>query len=205
VILGTGFGGITDLKVGPDGFLYVVSIGAGAIYVIKPVPALGVAALPDGEVNLAYAGNLQITGGTPPYTVEVVRGALPAGLIPGEVITGLPTIARTSLFTLQVTDADQASTTKQFKIKVVKAVNITTNSLKTGKVNKPYNATVKANRGKKPFTWSHLGNLPAWATLDPATGKITGTPSGVETTDVTFQVMDALGATDEKPLTMTIN
>jgi len=205
VIFGAGFGGITDVKVGPNGFLYVVSIGDGAIYVIRPVPTFGVAALPDGEVNLAYTGNLQITGGTPPYTVEVIRGALPTGLIPGEVITGTPTIAMTALFTLQVTDADQASAIKKFKIKVVKAVNITTNSLKTGKVNKPYNVTLNANRGKKPFTWSHLGNLPAWATLNPATGKITGTPPGVETTDVTFQVMDALGATDEKPLTITIN
>jgi aldose sugar dehydrogenase len=32
IIFGTGFGGITDLKTGPDGFLYIVSIGDGAIY-----------------------------------------------------------------------------------------------------------------------------------------------------------------------------
>ena len=31
-IFGKGFGGITDLEVGPDGYLYVVSIGQGAIY-----------------------------------------------------------------------------------------------------------------------------------------------------------------------------
>ena len=31
-IFGEGFGGITDLEVGPDGYLYVVSIGQGAIY-----------------------------------------------------------------------------------------------------------------------------------------------------------------------------
>ena len=34
VILGTGFGGITDLKVGPDGLLYVLSLGLGKIFVI---------------------------------------------------------------------------------------------------------------------------------------------------------------------------
>jgi aldose sugar dehydrogenase len=34
-IFGTGFGGITDLKVGPDGLLYVVSF-SGRIYVISP-------------------------------------------------------------------------------------------------------------------------------------------------------------------------
>jgi glucose/arabinose dehydrogenase len=36
IIFGTGFGGITDLKTGPDGFLYIVSIGDGAIYRIMP-------------------------------------------------------------------------------------------------------------------------------------------------------------------------
>jgi glucose/arabinose dehydrogenase len=35
VILGTGFGGITDLKIGPDGLLYVLSFGLGRIFVIS--------------------------------------------------------------------------------------------------------------------------------------------------------------------------
>lgn len=34
VVFGTGFGGIADVKVGPDGRLYVVSLGNGAIYAI---------------------------------------------------------------------------------------------------------------------------------------------------------------------------
>jgi len=207
VIFGTGFAGITDVKVGPDGFLYVVSIGGGAIYVVRPGgPTFGVSSLANGEEGLAYDVDLGVVGGTPPYNVTVIKGQLPAGLnILGVDISGAPVAAGTSLFTLQVTDADQASTTRKFKIKVVKAVNITTNSLKTGKVNKPYNATLKANHGKKPFTWSHMGTLPAWAALNPATGKITGIPPGIETREVTFQVMDVLGATDEKSLTIIIN
>ncbi|HYX57272.1 MAG TPA: PQQ-dependent sugar dehydrogenase [Nitrososphaeraceae archaeon] len=36
-IFGNEFGSITDLEVGPDGYLYVVSIGLGAIYRIVPV------------------------------------------------------------------------------------------------------------------------------------------------------------------------
>jgi hypothetical protein len=31
-----GFGGISDIKVGPDGYLYVISMGEGAIYRIVP-------------------------------------------------------------------------------------------------------------------------------------------------------------------------
>ncbi len=36
IVFGTGFNGITDLEVGPDGFLYVVSIIDGIIYRILP-------------------------------------------------------------------------------------------------------------------------------------------------------------------------
>jgi glucose/arabinose dehydrogenase len=41
VLLGRGFGGITDLKVGPDGLLYVLSFGLGKIFVISGQPTLG--------------------------------------------------------------------------------------------------------------------------------------------------------------------
>jgi glucose/arabinose dehydrogenase len=37
IVFGEGFAGITDLEVGPDGNLYVVSIGLGSIYQISPV------------------------------------------------------------------------------------------------------------------------------------------------------------------------
>jgi aldose sugar dehydrogenase len=36
IIFGDRFGGITDLEIGPDGYLYVVSFGKGAIYRIVP-------------------------------------------------------------------------------------------------------------------------------------------------------------------------
>ena len=36
VIFGKGFGGITDVEVGHDGYLYVVSYGHGSIYRIIP-------------------------------------------------------------------------------------------------------------------------------------------------------------------------
>ena len=35
ITLGTGFGGITDLKVGPDGLLYVLSFGLGKVFVVS--------------------------------------------------------------------------------------------------------------------------------------------------------------------------
>jgi aldose sugar dehydrogenase len=52
IIFGQGFAGITDVEVGPDGYLYVVSIGQGKIFRIvsgapdSPPASLG---FPDGE------------------------------------------------------------------------------------------------------------------------------------------------------------
>jgi DNA-binding beta-propeller fold protein YncE len=39
IMFGSNFGGISDLVVGPDGYLYVVSLGRGTIYRIVPVTA----------------------------------------------------------------------------------------------------------------------------------------------------------------------
>ena len=36
IVFGEGFGGITDLEMGPDGYLYIVSIGQGKIFKIVP-------------------------------------------------------------------------------------------------------------------------------------------------------------------------
>jgi len=39
IIFGSNFGGISDMVVGPDGYLYVVSLGRGTIYRIVPIAA----------------------------------------------------------------------------------------------------------------------------------------------------------------------
>jgi glucose/arabinose dehydrogenase len=50
IIFAEDFGGITDLEVGPDGYLYVVSLGHGAIYRI--LPATDVVSTPDIEADV---------------------------------------------------------------------------------------------------------------------------------------------------------
>ena len=46
ITLGTGFGGITDIETGPDGFVYILTLdqnsdGAGSIYRIRSVDSQG--------------------------------------------------------------------------------------------------------------------------------------------------------------------
>ena len=37
VVFGTGFGGITDIKTGPDGYLYILSFAEGALFRVAPI------------------------------------------------------------------------------------------------------------------------------------------------------------------------
>ena len=66
------------------------------------------ASLPNGQVQTAYSATLQATGGTTPYTWSVSTGSLPPGLTltaASGAISGTPSTAGTSSFTIQVADS----------------------------------------------------------------------------------------------------
>lgn len=209
-IFATGFAGITDLKVGPDGFLYVVSIGDGKVYAIsrdttEPL-AFGSTGLAAGETGVPYSADLSVSGGVEPYTIEVTRGSLPAGLqIVSGIIIGTPTQRKGSNFTLRVTDQQGSSLTKRYNLPVVAAVMINNQNLPAGRAGRRYRAHLKPGAGKKPYVWSlTAGTLPAELSFDPGTASIAGTPLAATQTDLTFQVTDSLGGTTQRTLTLTI-
>lgn len=72
-------------------------------------------------MNTAYATTLAATGGTAPYTWTVSSGTLPswASLTASAgVITGTPTAAGTTSFTVKVTDSASDSATQALSITV---------------------------------------------------------------------------------------
>ena len=81
-----------------------------------------------GTATVLYSQTLAASGGTPPYTWSLVSGALPAGLSLSSsgVITGTPTGAGTSNFTVKVTDSTSASATQAFTLTVAQSPNFTT-------------------------------------------------------------------------------
>ena len=73
----------------------------------------------------------------------------------------------------------------------------------------PYDQTLTATGGITPYTWAdEFSELPSWATLNPSTGEITGTPDASGTTDFVAQVTDSSSPTpqsDMADLSITVN
>ena len=92
-----------------------------------PVLGLAPATLPNGTVGTAYSQTLTGSAGTAPYTFSVIAGVLPAGLTLSSVgtlglISGTPTIAGTSTFTIRIIDAAGCFLDRSFTMSVITAV-----------------------------------------------------------------------------------
>ena len=163
--------------------------------------------LPAGTVGSAYNQTLAATGGTTPYTWSIAAGSLPSGLSLSStgVISGTPTVAGTSSFTVQVKDKSRVIATKALSITTNPApLSITIFSLVDGSTNTSYSQTLAASGGVAPYTWSVTsGALPAGLTLSIA-GVISGTPTTVATSTFTVQAKDAVATTTSKSLSITI-
>jgi subtilisin family serine protease len=177
-----------------------------------PAPTVTTTSLPGGTVGTAYSETLQATGGTPPYSWSVTSGSLPDGLALNPTtgaVSGTPTSAGTSSFTVQVIDSASQSDTQDLSIEVVPAPvpppMITTASLPGGAVGQAYSQTLEAVDGTPPYTWSlDAGSLPAGLTLNASTGAITGTPTNGGASTFTIEVTDSALQTDTQDLSITV-
>lgn len=173
---------------------------AGGLAVASP------ATLPGATVGAPYSQTLLASGGTAPYTWLVTAGSLPAALslTSGGVISGTPTAAGASTFTVQVTDSAGLKASSQLTIVVAPALSITATSLPAGKVGTPYSQTLKATGGTPPYTFSlSAGSLPPGISI-AASGLLSGSPTSGGTYSFTILVTDSASATATEPLTLVI-
>jgi hypothetical protein len=152
--------------------------------------------LPNGTGNLGYSSTLNAQGGTAPFTWSIASGTLPAGLslnASSGAVTGTPTTAGTSTFTVKVTDSGSPAqtATQIFTVSISTGLTITTTSLASGTAGLQYTATLLAQSGTAPYTWSVTGVLPAGLTLNAATGTISGVPTATGTFSFIVKVVDS--------------
>ncbi len=166
------------------------------------------ATLPNPTVGQAYNQMLTATGGTGPSTFRVVLGNIKLGLTLSlnGLISGTPTQAGTSSFTIEATDANGCIGTRVYTV-TVNCPTVTVNplTLPNGIVGAAYNQTFTQTGGSGTPTWSlSAGSAPPGLTLSPTTGLLSGTPTGFGSFNFTVQVTDGNGCTGTRNYTLTI-
>ena len=163
--------------------------------------------LPGGAVGTSYAESLAASGGTPPYSWSITKGALPGGLSLSAAgsITGTLAAAGTFSFTVQVTDSVSTTVSRALSIVVTVGLAITTAAaLPNAQINTSYSQTLAVAGGKSPYTWALTGGaLPAGVTLSAA-GAVTGTPTAAGTFTFTATVTDSASATASRQFTLLV-
>ena len=160
---------------------------------VNHAPKITTTTLPNGIVGTAYNQTLAADG-TTPITWSVTSGSLPAGLsLNGNTITGTPTAASTSTFTVKAQNS-YGSDSKQLSIAIDSATTtpvtgVTLNKSTTELIvdqSETLTATVKPdNATNKNVTWS--SSAESVATVD-TNGKVTAVGAG--TADITVKTQD---------------
>ena len=170
---------------------------------INPALVITSTSVPNGSVGLAYVFALTAQNGTGPYAWSISSGTLPAGLnlnSSSGLISGTPNSANTYSFTVKLTDSGspvQTQTQTFSNVLISAGLTITTTSLPNSFVgNSGYSATLSAQNGQAPYTWSVSGGaLPGGLSLNGST--ITGTPTTAGTFSFTIRAIDSTAPTSQ--------
>ncbi|GEM_PF-2997140 len=165
--------------------------------------------MPGATIGIAYTRPLSVSGGTVPLIWSIVGGTLPSGLSLNSstgAISGAPTMAGISNFTVRVTDATSTFDDQTLTIVVNAVPVVTTTTLSAGTVGQAYSQILTGSGGTTPLTWSVVvGTLPASLALNSNTGVISGIPASPGTSNFTVRMADAYGVSDDQVLTIVVN
>jgi hypothetical protein len=155
--------------------------------------------LDGAAVGQAYSANLFPAGGTPPYNFSVISGAPPPGLgvSPGGVLSGTPTSAGSSTFTVLAQDSAGASAVKQFTLKTAAtplSLAPSAGALPNSTAGQIYQQQFTASGGSGQYTYYFLPP-PTWPfgqlDLNPQNGLFFGTALTPGTYSFSVEVIDS--------------
>ncbi len=180
-----------------------LQVGGGALKISNP------ALLFDATRNTAYSAQILATGGVGAYTWAWSAATLPPGLslnTSSGQISGTPTSTGSYPITVTVFDGTGALDTRSYTLVVNNLPVIASPlSLPTTTVGAAYLVGSSVSFGSAPFTWT-VANQPAWLTINPGTGLLSGTPTTPGTTpNVIITVTDRNGAVASKAYSLQVN
>ena len=181
--------------------VFVAGCSGGAAAPAPTPVTVTTTTLNPGTVNTSFTATLSATGGSGTYTWSVSSGNLPTGLTLSSagVITGTPTTAGLSSFTVQAEDSETTpeSGTQALKLAISGGnLAITSLPLQGGQVGQVYpNFTLAAKGGVPPYTFAIDSSNPLPAGLTLSNGTISGTPTTAGNYTVGLSVTDSANTT----------
>ena len=166
-----------------------------------PTITLSPPTLPNGTVGVAYSQTIVGNGGAAPSSFGVTAGTLPAGvtLTTAGLLSGTPTTAGSSTFTIRGTDANGCFAELSYTIVIAAApppppvcptITLSPPTLPNGTVGVAYSQTIVGNGGNAPYSFGvTAGALPAGVTLTAA-GLLAGTPTTAGSSTFTIRGTD---------------
>ena len=201
-------------------FLVLMAVCVSLVLAQSPLTITTASALPVAVTNQPYSAQISATGGSTPYTWRFQTGGNPSArftLSANGLLSGTPTSADlgVQVFTIQVTDANNLTVSKQFSVTVQSTAPLTLNTtaFTPGVVGIAYSLQLTGSGGTLPYKW---GVLPAIVTfpvpgqvspglmLDSATGLVSGYPTVAGSFSFTITLTDAARGSVSVPFTISI-
>ncbi len=180
-----------------------------AMECIENRPYILTETLPDWTQGVAFAQQLEATGGTGTLIWEDKYGDLAGtGLTIGTdgLISGTPTVAAAVSFTAKVTDEDAKGDEQLFTFTVNPAIQFVTATIPDRTLNAPYSMqlVVSGGTGAKTVTDKN-GDLDGTGLSLSISGLLTGTPTAAGPISFTALAGDQVGAAAERQYDFVIN
>jgi hypothetical protein len=178
--------------------------GELAISVVQAL-AVHTTSLPEAQVGVAFAAQIQPVGGRGTLTWTLTGNAATWLTVSANgALSGVPTVAGASSVTVTVTDQSGQQVSRTFPIDVREPLAVAAATLPVGTEGRAYAAQLVAVGGSGTYTWTVAnGALPAGLTMT-AGGAIVGMPTGAGEFTFTAQVTDGAARVATRAFSLTV-
>ena len=204
-----------DATFAEDRKSFTVAVALGPPHILPQQP-------PAAQYRASYGYQIDVAGGTAPYTFALTGGTLPAGITVSAsgFLGSFPTSVQPTPYQFQVTVTDAAGLTDtqsmSIDVIVLPLILLTSNPIPEAALGFPYDLTLvlASTGGGAPFTWSQVPpgpgetNLAAIGMQITSTGHlsdISGGPTSLGTFTFTIRVTDEPLQVATRQLTLRVN